>query len=193
MIVAAETGLRPEEWIALERRDLDRAGRALAVQRKYAKGIMRPYGKSHRARRRVPLTARAFEAIEQLPPRLDTGLLFPAPMGGHLEISKLALTELVPGARGSRDREAWPVPPAPHVRDRGARRRCLDLRAVARDGDLDRDDRPPLRAPGPRLRGLDQGAAGRQIESFWRSCGVRLRAVERVVVAAIPHEQGDHG
>ena len=56
------------------------------MQRKYAKGVMRPYGKSHRARRRVPLTARAFEAIEQLPPRLDTGLLFPAPMGGHLEI-----------------------------------------------------------------------------------------------------------
>ena len=86
VIVAAETGLRPEEWIALERRDLDWAGRALAVQRKYAKGIMRPYGKSHRARRRVPLTARAFEAIKQLPPRLDTGLLFPAPMGGRLEI-----------------------------------------------------------------------------------------------------------
>ena len=86
VIVAAETGLRPEEWIALERRDLDRAGRALQVQRKYAKGVMRPYGKSHRARRRVPLTARAIEAIEQLPPRLDTPLLFPAPEGGHLGI-----------------------------------------------------------------------------------------------------------
>jgi integrase len=86
VIVAAETGLRPEEWIALERRDLDRARRALTVQRKYAKGVLRPYGKSHRARRRVPLTAKAFEAIEQLPPRLDTAVLFPAPMGGHLEI-----------------------------------------------------------------------------------------------------------
>jgi integrase len=84
--VAAETGLRPEEWIALERRDLDRAGRALAVQRKYAKGVMRPYGKSHRARRRVPLTATAFEAIAALPPRVDTALLFPAPEGGYLRL-----------------------------------------------------------------------------------------------------------
>ena len=86
VIVAAETGLRPEEWIALERRDLDRAGRALQVQRKYAKGVMRPYGKSHRARRRVPLTARAMEAIATLPPRVDTTLLFPAPEGGYLGI-----------------------------------------------------------------------------------------------------------
>ena len=86
VIVAAETGLRPEEWIALERRDLDRAGRALQVQRKYAKGVMRPYGKSHRARRRVPLTARAMEAIATIPPRVDTTLLFPAVEGGYLGI-----------------------------------------------------------------------------------------------------------
>jgi integrase len=86
VLVAAETGLRPEEWIALERRDLDRQGRALAVQRKYAKGVLRPYGKNHRSRRRVPLTGRAFGAFEQLPPRLDTTLLFPAPQGGHLAL-----------------------------------------------------------------------------------------------------------
>jgi integrase len=78
VVVAAETGLRPEEWIALERRDLDRPGRALAVQRKYAKSVLR-YGKNHRSRRRVPLTARTLDALEQLPPRLDTTLLFPAP------------------------------------------------------------------------------------------------------------------
>ena len=75
------------------------AGPGAPVQRKYAKGVMRPYGKSHRARRRVPLTAKAFEAIEQLPPRLDTELLFPAPMGGHLEIRTGAHG---PGIRRSR-------------------------------------------------------------------------------------------
>ena len=92
--------------------------------------------------------------------------------------SELALTELVSGARGGRDRAARPVPPAAHVRDRGARRRRLDLRVVAGDGHLDRDDRPPLRASRPRLRGLDQGSSRRQIESFWRLSGVGSEGVE---------------
>jgi integrase len=86
VIVAVETGLRPEEWIALERHDLDRPGRALAVQRKYAKNVLRPYGKNYRSRRRVPLTGRALETLEHLPPRLDMTLLFPAPQGGYLAL-----------------------------------------------------------------------------------------------------------
>jgi hypothetical protein len=113
--------------------------------------------------------------------------------GGYSTSAVMALTELVPRAGVGRDREAWPVPLAAHVRDRSARRRCVDLRAGARDRDLDRDDRPPLRAPGPGLLGLDQGAAGRQIESFWRFSGVRRRAVGHRRLAAIPHEDGDHG
>jgi integrase len=60
VVVAAETGLRLEEWITLERRDVDRAGRAVAVQRKFASGELRPYTKTDRSRRRVPLTQRAF-------------------------------------------------------------------------------------------------------------------------------------
>jgi integrase len=58
VIVAAETGLRPEEWMALERRDLDKAAPALQVQRKFANGRLTPYPKTHRSRRRVPLTGR---------------------------------------------------------------------------------------------------------------------------------------
>jgi integrase len=173
VIVAAETGLRPEEWIALERRDIDRAGRALAVQRKYAKGVMRPYGKSHRARRRVPLTAKALAAIEQLPPRLDTALLFPASMGGHLEI------------RNWRTRNWYPALEAAGITRRGPYhlRHSFATEALAAGvstfelsrvmgtpiGMIDR----PLRAPRPRLRGLDQGQARRQIESFWRLSGVQ--------------------
>jgi hypothetical protein len=39
------------------------------------------YGKSHRARRRVPLSAKAMEAIAALPPRVDTALLLPGSEG----------------------------------------------------------------------------------------------------------------
>src|SRR5688572_4334352 len=37
-ILAGGTGLRPQEWIALERRDIDRQHRVLSVQRVYANG-----------------------------------------------------------------------------------------------------------------------------------------------------------
>jgi integrase len=72
VLFAAETGVRTNEWVALERRDIDKAGRAVTV------------------------------------------------------------------------RAARPLPPAPHVRDRGARRGRVDLRARARDGRERARDRPHL-------------------------------------------------
>jgi integrase len=83
VVFVAETGLRTNEWVALERRDVDRAG-AITVQRRYAKGELTPYPKTVRSRRRIPLTARALEAVESLPARIDTPLLFPASRGGHI-------------------------------------------------------------------------------------------------------------
>jgi integrase len=86
VVFAAETGLRTNEWVALERRDLDRAGRAVTVQRRASDGVVTGYPKTERSRRRVPLTTRALDALEALPPRLDTPLLFPAPAGGLLSL-----------------------------------------------------------------------------------------------------------
>jgi integrase len=86
VLVAAETGLRTNEWIALERRDLDGAGRAVTVQRRYADGVLTPYPKTAKSRRRVPLTARALDALDSVPPRLDTPLLFPASRGGYVQL-----------------------------------------------------------------------------------------------------------
>lgn len=60
IVLAAETGLRPEEWTALERRDVDRGGRAIAVQRKFANGRVRPYPKTVRSR--------CFSLVAPLPP-----------------------------------------------------------------------------------------------------------------------------
>jgi integrase len=85
VVFAAETGLRTNEWTATERRDLDRSGNpAVQVERRYADGVLTPYPKTAGSRRRVPLTSRALEALEPLPPRLDTPLLFPAAGGGHI-------------------------------------------------------------------------------------------------------------
>ncbi len=78
---AASTGLRPEEWQALERRDLDRGARILHVRRTVSSGQVVELGKTGRSRRQVPLSRRALEAIDALPARLDTPLLFPAPGG----------------------------------------------------------------------------------------------------------------
>ena len=71
---AAETGLRTSEWPALERRDLDQRNPAVTVQRRYVRGVLTPYPKTERSRRRVPLTPAAVDALG--PPRIDTPYLF---------------------------------------------------------------------------------------------------------------------
>ena len=60
-IFAGGTGLRPEEWIALERRDVDRSHRVASVQRVFANGKLSEYPKTDRSRRRVPLRMRVLE------------------------------------------------------------------------------------------------------------------------------------
>jgi integrase len=85
-VFAAATGLRPEEWIALERRDIDRQAGVLSVRRTVSPGEVVEPGKTTRSRRQVPLAGRATEALDALPPRLDTSYLFPAPAGGVLNL-----------------------------------------------------------------------------------------------------------
>jgi integrase len=79
---AAATGLRPEEWLVLERGDVDRRNGVLNVRRTLSSGEVVELAKTSRSRRQVPLNRRALEALEEIPPRLDTPLLFPAIRGG---------------------------------------------------------------------------------------------------------------
>jgi integrase len=89
----AATGLRPEEWIAAERSDVDRRSGVLNVRRTVSSGRLVELGKTSRSRRQVPLSPRALEALDELPPRLDTPLLFPAERGGLLNLDNFRRRE----------------------------------------------------------------------------------------------------
>ncbi len=97
----AATGLRPEEWQALERRDLDRRAGVLSVRRTVSSGSVVELAKTDRSRRQVPLSPRALAAYEQLPARLDTPLLFPAPHGGLLNLDNFRRREWSPAIEAS--------------------------------------------------------------------------------------------
>ena len=65
VIFAAATGLRPGEWIALERRDIDRDLHVAYVRRAFSKGRLK-VTKTEASVRAVPLQAIALVALDQL-------------------------------------------------------------------------------------------------------------------------------
>jgi integrase len=75
--LVAATGPRPHEWVQIERRDVDKTRRLLTVRG----------WKTHGSYRDVPLSRRALDALERLPARLNSPLLFPAPAGGPLNLN----------------------------------------------------------------------------------------------------------
>ena len=100
-VFAAGTGLRPEEWIALERRDIDRDRRVVSVQRVFANGRLKEYAKTHRSRRRVPLRRRVLATLDASPVRLDAPLLFPGARGGHLDLHNFRERHWKPAIRAA--------------------------------------------------------------------------------------------
>jgi integrase len=98
---AAGTGLRPEEWMALERRDVDRDAGVLAVRRTVSSGEVVELAKTTRSRRQVPLTGRALASLDELPPRLDTPYVFPALRGGLFDLPNFRKREWQPAIEAS--------------------------------------------------------------------------------------------
>jgi len=86
VVFGIETGLRPSEWLALERRHVDRNALVVRVRQSIVEGKLREYGKTARSRRAVPLTTRALAAIESLPPRLDSTVIFSTTTGKHIDL-----------------------------------------------------------------------------------------------------------
>jgi hypothetical protein len=85
VIFAAATGLRPAEWLALERRDIDRQARVVYVRRSFTKGRLK-CTKTEASVRAVPLQAIALDAIERQTSSAHSPLLFPAERGGYLDL-----------------------------------------------------------------------------------------------------------
>ena len=100
-IVLVATGLRPEELFGLRRSDLDRESRTLSIERRYTTGMLKQGGKTERSVRVVPLTQRALAAIDAMPPRIDTPILFPAARGGYIDIEKWRHREWAPALRAA--------------------------------------------------------------------------------------------
>jgi integrase len=86
VLFAAATGLRPGEWLALERRDIDREAQVGYVRRTLRNGRIKT-PKTKASLRAVPLQAIALAALDELQ-RHDPGcaLLFPSARGGYFDL-----------------------------------------------------------------------------------------------------------
>ena len=175
IVFAAATGLRPGEWIALEQRDLDREARVVYVRRALAHGRLKNL-KTRRSLRAVPLQSIALDALDRLPARRETPLLFPR--GGYLDLHNFSRRAWKAAQRAADRASAATVRLAPHVRDLRAAGRHLHLRPLALHGREPDDDRPPLRPPRPRRHEhaaalLDSLAAEEAATAAWTFGGRR--------------------
>jgi integrase len=100
-IVGVGCGLRPEELFGLHRVDVDRKAGVLHVRRRFSGGELKDGGKTAGSVRTVPLRQVVLDALDAMPPRIDTPVLFPAPRGGYIDIEKFRHREWAPAVRAA--------------------------------------------------------------------------------------------
>jgi integrase len=100
-VFATGTGLRPEEWIALERKDIDRTAGVVVVERVYTQGVLKQCAKTSRQRRRVPVRTCVLEALDAQPVYVDSPLLFPSARGRYIDLERFREREWKPALRAA--------------------------------------------------------------------------------------------
>src|SRR2546426_6918392 len=100
ILFAAATGLRPAEWIALEKRDVDRKERVVYVRRSFTRRELK-VPKAEASMRAVPLQARALEALDRTRDRNGSPLVFPGERGGYLDIHPFRPFQRPPAPKGA--------------------------------------------------------------------------------------------
>ena len=136
---------------------------SLNVRRTVSSGEVVELGKTTRSRRQVPLSRRALAALDALPPRLDTPLLFPAPARRAAQPRQLPPPRVGAGDRGVRRsrRPARIYDLRSTFASNALAAGVTRVRAGAGDGHERRDDRAPLRHAARRRRGRDRAPPGR--------------------------------
>ena len=150
VIFAAATGLRPAEWIALERRDVDREARVVYVRHSFTKGRLK-WTRTEASRRAVPLQAIALEC-DRTPAAQSEQPAAVSRRGGRLpRPPQLPRPPLKAGTTRSRDRaSAQDLRSPTHLRHLRTPYRHLDLRPLPLHGRQPDHDRPALRPPRTR-------------------------------------------
>lgn len=78
-----------------------RAHRLLRVERRYTGGMLKPGGKTAGSVRMIPLRQRVLDALDVMPPRIDTHVLVPAARGGYVDIERFRYREWAPALRAA--------------------------------------------------------------------------------------------
>jgi integrase len=100
ILFAAATGLRPAEWIALEKRDVDRDERVVYVRRSFTRGELK-VPKTEASMRAVPLQTRALAALDRIKLGASSPLPFPGERGGYLDIHHFRPYQWLPAQKAA--------------------------------------------------------------------------------------------